>query len=164
MSNLSAKYDPSITQVPRVPITESMSQTLAYLHGGLMPANLLDVSTQTSAYRDAVIAGIYKEGYAPAVLPTFLRELQTIENVMEGFEVTLCEYAATAAYLEGDLELVKEVLMRVPGPSVTSYIKTLYQALAIKKWGKDMFNTAIGNSAQNAIQHWEMVKDQYNQV
>jgi hypothetical protein len=135
-----------------------MSQTLAYLHGGLIPADMLDASTQTTHYRDAVIAGIYKEGYAPAVLPTFLRELQTIENVMEDFEITLCEFAATAAYLSGELELTKEILMRVPGASATSYIKTLYQAIAIKKWGKDMFNTAIGNGADNAIQQWEITQ------
>jgi hypothetical protein len=141
-----------------------MLQTLGYLQGGLMPANLLDVSTQTSAHRDAVIAGIYKEGNAQFVLPTFLRELQTIETVLDPREITLCEYAATAAYLMGELDLVKEILMRVPGPSVTSYIKTLYQAIAIKKWGSDMFNTAIGNGSESAILQWEMVKDQYNQV
>jgi predicted membrane-bound spermidine synthase len=123
-----------------------------------MPADMLDASTQTTHYRDAIIAGIYKEGYAPAVLPTFLRELQTIQNVMEDFEITLCEFAATAAYLSGELELTKEILMRVPGPSVTSYINTLYQAIAIKKWGKDMFNTAIGNGADNAIQQWEITQ------
>jgi hypothetical protein len=159
MSNQSAKFDPNVTKVPRVPHTENMSQTLAYLHGGLMPADMLDASTQTTHYRDAVIAGIYKEGYAPAVLPTFLRELQTIENVMEDFEITLCEYAATAAYLAGELELTKEILMRVPGPSVTSYIKTLYQAIAIKKWSADIFTTAIGNGADNAIKQWQMVQD-----
>lgn len=158
MSNLSAKYDPNVTKVPRAPRTENMSQTLAYLHGGLMPSDLLDASTQTTHYRDALIAGIYKEGYAPAVLPTFLRELQTIETVMEGFEITLCEYAATTAYLAGDLDLTKEILMRVPGPSATPYIKTLYQAIAIKKWGKDMFNTAIGSGAEAALQQWEILK------
>lgn len=161
MSNLSAKYDPNVTAVPRAPFPENMSQSLAYLHGGLMPANLLDVSTQTSTYRDAVIASIYKEGYAPAVLPTFLRELQTIENVMEGFEITLCEYAATTAYLSGELELVKDILMRVPGPQVTSYIKTLYQAIALKQWGSEMFNTAIGNGAKSALDQWNMVSHQY---
>jgi hypothetical protein len=156
MSNLSAKFDPDVTKVPRAPHTENMSQTLAYLHGGLMPADMLDASTQTTSYRDAIIAGIYKEGYAPAVLPTFLRELQTIEHVMEDFEITLCEFAATAAYLSGELDLTKEILMRVPGPQATSYIKTLYQAIAIKKWGSDMFKTAIGNGADNAIQQWQM--------
>lgn len=160
MSNLSAKYDPDVTKVPRVPHTENMSQTLAYLHGGLIPADMLDASTQTTAYRDAIIAGIYKEGYAPAVLPTFLRELQTIQNVMEDFEITLCEYAATTAYLSGHLELTKEILMRVPGPSVTSYIKTLHQAIAVKQWSKDVFSMAIGNGVDNAIQQWEMIQNQ----
>jgi len=160
MSNLSAKYDPDVTKVPRAPHTENMSQTLAYLHGGLLPADMLDASTQTTAYRDAIIAGIYKEGYAPAVLPTFLRELQTIQNVMEDFEITLCEYAATTAYLSGHLELTKEILMRVPGPSVTSYIKTLHQAIAVKQWGKDVFSMAIGNGVDNAIQQWEMIQNQ----
>ena len=158
MSNLSAKYDPSIDKVPRVPHTENISQTVGYLQGGLMPADFLDASTQTITYRDAVIARVYKDGYAQAVLPTFLKELQTIEIVMSPFEITLCEYAATAAYLSGELDLVKEILMRVPGSEATSYIKTLYQAIALKKWSSDIFNTAIGNGADNAIHQWEMVQ------
>jgi hypothetical protein len=137
-----------------------MANTLTYLQGGLMPANLLTDSTQTTSYRDAVIAGIYKDGCAQSVLPTFLKELQTIENVMEDFEITLCEFAATTAYLTGELDLVKDILMRVPGTSVTSYIKTLYQAIAVKKWSQDIFSMAIGNGADNAIQQWEMVQNQ----
>jgi hypothetical protein len=159
MSNLSAKFDPNITKVPKVPHTENMAQTIAYIQGGLMPADMLEASTQTTAYRDAVIAGIYKEGYAPAALTTFLRELQTVENVMEGFEITLCEYAATTAYLSGELELTKEILMRVPGPSVTSYIVTLYQAIALKNWGQEVFSMAIGNGVDNALQQWELLQN-----
>jgi hypothetical protein len=161
MSNLSAKYDPEATPAPRAPFPENMPQTLAYLHGGLMPANLLDVSTQTSAYRDAVIASIYKEGYAPAVLPTFLRELQSTRVIIERFEITLCEYAASAAYLAGELELVKEILLRVPAQLVTSYIKTLYQAIALRQWNSETFKTAIGQSANHAIEQWDNVSHQY---
>lgn len=160
MSNLSAKFDPNTTQVPRVPHTENISQTVGYLQGGLLPADFLEASTQTMAYRDAVIARIYKEGYAQAVLPTFLRELRTINLVGESYEISLCEYAATAAYLAGELELTKEILMRVPASLATSYIKTLYQAIAIKKWSSDIFNTAISNGADNALQQWEMVQNQ----
>ena len=159
MSNLSAKYDPSINKVPRVPHTENISQTVGYLQGGLLPADFLEASTQTMAYRDAVIARIYKEGYAQAVLPTFLTELQTINLVGESYEVTICEYAATAAYLAGELDLVKEILMRVPSSLATSYIVTLYQAIALKKWSSDIFNTAIGNGADNALQQWEMLQN-----
>ena len=159
MSNLSAKYDPSISKVPRVPHTENISQTVGYLQGGLLPADFLEASTQTTAYRDAVIARIYKEGYAQAVLPTFLTELQTINLVGESYEVTICEYAATAAYLAGELDLVKEILMRVPSSLATSYIVTLYQAIALKKWSSDIFNTAIGNGADNALQQWEMLQN-----
>jgi hypothetical protein len=159
MSNLSAKFDPNVTQVPRVSHTENIAQAVAYLSGGLLPADLLDASTQTFVYRDALIARIYKEGYAEAVLPTFLRELQTINLVGEPYEISLCEYAATAAYLAGELDLTKEILMRVPASLVTSYINTLYKAIAIKKWGKDMFNTAIGNGADNALQQWEMLQN-----
>jgi hypothetical protein len=131
---------------------------VGYLQGGLLPADFLEASTQTTAYRDAVIARIYKEGYAQAVLPTFLTELQTINLVGESYEVTICEYAATAAYLAGELDLVKEILMRVPSSLATSYIVTLYQAIALKKWSSDIFNTAIGNGADNAIHQWEMVQ------
>ncbi|CAB4121870.1 hypothetical protein UFOVP27_16 [uncultured Caudovirales phage] len=161
MSNLSAKYEPTVTPAPRAPFPENMAQNLAYLHGGLLPANLLDISTQTSAYRDATIAATYKEGYAPGVLLTFLRELQTIEHVDEKHKVTLCEYAATMAYLSGELELVKEILIRVPSQSVTSYIKTLYTALAIKGWNADAFKNAIDSSSSRAIEHWEQLKNQY---
>lgn len=158
MSNLSAKFDPDVTKVPRAPHTENIAQTVAYLQGGLLPADMLDASTQTIAYRDAVIAKVYKEGYAETVLPTFLRELQTINLIGESHEITLCEYAATMSYLSGELELTKEILMRVPASLVTSYIKTLYQAIAIKKWSSDIFNTAIGNGADNAIQQWDMLQ------
>ena len=58
------------------------------------------------------------------------------------------------------MELTKEILMRVPGPSVTSYIKTLHQAIAVKQWGKDVFSMAIGNGVDHAIQQWEMIQNQ----
>ena len=159
MSNLSAKYDPSRDKVPRVPHTENISQTVGYLQGGLLPADFLEASTQTTAYRDAVIARIYKEGYAQAVLPTFLTELQTINLVGEPYEISLCEYAATAAYLAGELDLVKEILMRVPSSLATSYIVTLYQAIAIKNWGQEVFSMAIGNGVDNALQQWELLQN-----
>ena len=165
MLNLSAKYDPSASLISEVTDRSNLMNPdlcIAYIssHTGI-PGCFLPLSTQTTAYRDAVIASMYKQGLSETVLIELNTKLQTLSVVSTPDEVTLCEYVATAAYLCNEMDLVKEVLLRVPPTMVTTYVQTLYQAIALKQWSVEVFQIAISTGADQSIQQWEQVAELY---
>ena len=161
MPNLSVKYDPD--QMPLTRVTDNNQKldipiVMAYISSNMMPGCFLPISTQTSAYRDAAIMFMHKNDLTESVLSALARELRTVSVVVTKEEIALCEYVATAAYVQNDLELVKQTLLRVPAPLATNYLKTLYQAVALRQWDGGMFKHALNNMADNASQQWESIK------
>ena len=165
MLNLSAKYDPSASQISEVTERSNLmnpDMCLAYISGHIgIPGCFLPLSTQTHTYRDAVIALMYKQGSSERVLIELNKKLQTLSVVSTSDEVTLCEYVATAAYLCNEMDLVKEVLLRVPPTMVTTYVQTLYQAIALKQWSGEVFQTVISQGADRSLEQWGLVEGLY---
>ena len=162
MPNLSVKYDPD--QTPLSLITDASQKldipiVMSYIASGMgMPGCFLPLSTQTTAYRDAAIMYMRINNTSEAVLKALATQLRSIKDVITRDEITLCEYVATAAYICNEQELVKEVLLRVPAPLATNYLKTLYQAVAIRQWDGAMFRHALTNTGDSAQQQWESMK------
>jgi hypothetical protein len=158
MSTLSAKYDPQAVPVNESGNMTEINQIVLYVGSGLLPQNLLRMSTQTSALRDAFVANIARTSMVEGALATFLGKLVTIENVMTAEEIAVCEYAATLAYMTNNIDLVKEILMRVPPKSVNSYLQTLYTAVAVRKWSSEIFNDALAEASTQSLYRWEAEK------
>lgn len=156
MLNLSAKYDPNAPKPPRGGPIKSTQEAILYLSNDMMPRNLWELSTQTTSFKDAMLGAMSTSANKAACLPIILAELSTIDSVLPGEGVVICEFAATIAFMIGELELVKEILLRVPPQYATSYTKTLYTALALKKWSGDQFTMALSNSSSTAQTMWEI--------
>jgi len=161
MPNLSVKYDPD--QTPLLLITEASQKldvpiVMSYIASNMMPGCFLPLSTQTTAYRDAAIMYMHTSNTTESVLKALTIQLRSVKDVITRDEITLCEYVATAAYICNEQELVKEVLLRVPAPLATNYLKTLYQAVAIRQWDGAMFRSALKTTADSAQQQWESMK------
>lgn len=162
MSNLSTKYDPTEISPMLITIFDGVQEAVSYLNKGVLPTDVLRLSTQTPHFRDAVMIIMYHEANIENILPNvFLKQLRTIESVSTPEQITLCEFAATAAYLSGRLDIVKECILRVPPEKITSYIKTLYTAVAIKQWQGRDFRNALTMDAKDCIDRWEKVKHMY---
>jgi hypothetical protein len=162
MSNLSAKYDPTATYPQITGDITTVEQTVLYVDADIMPSNLLKLSTQTSSFRDAFIVVVLASGQAETCAKTFAKCLSTIEHVTTAEDRALCELTATMAYMADDMNLAKEALLRVPSQLVTSYIKTLYQAIALRKWNAETFKQAIANTTDNALNMWRVEKSSLN--
>jgi len=162
MSNLSAKYDPQAVNPQMGGSIDVAEQLVLYVSAGIMPSNLLEWSTQTVALRDAFLVIALKSNSTEGCARTFIQALNTVEYVQTKTELTLCEYAASMAYMSGQLDLAKEVIMRVPAQQASNYIKTLYQAIGLRKWTSETFNQAIANTSDNAINMWNVEKESLN--
>jgi len=162
MSNLSAKYDPQAVYPQISGSIDGAEQLVLYVSAGIMPSNLLEWSTQTEALRDAFLVIALKSNSTEGCARTFIQALNTVEHVQTKTELTLCEYAASMAYMSGQLDLAKEVIMRVPAQQASNYIKTLYQAIGLRKWTSETFNQAIANTTDNAINMWNVEKESLN--
>ena len=137
-----------------------VSQMVLYVSSEIVPANLLELSTQTSALRDAFfVTAMRSDDTIERCLITFVKLLSSKERIIDKADITLCEYAATMAHMAGELDLAKEILMRVPPQQITSYIKTLYNAIAIRKWSSEIFKQAIANTTENALNLWRVEKN-----
>jgi hypothetical protein len=75
---------------------------------------------------------------------------------MGDYDIVLCELVMSAAYIANEIDLVKETMLRVPPQSATSYMKSVYDALAKARWSSLSFRDALNNG--NAITAWEMEK------
>ena len=154
MSILSATYDPS-QQAPAVgPTMYDPDQIVMYVSSGIIPSNLFESSTQSSALRDAVFVTMVRHKNAPECLIAFMKQLKSMQDIDHVNKVLVCEFAATAAYVCGELNLTKEILMRVPPHQVTSYIKTLYHAIALRQWDSQAFTKALSNTTDSALNLW----------
>jgi hypothetical protein len=141
---------------------DGAEQLVLYVSAGIMPNNLLAWSTQTSTLRDAFFVIALKSDSSHGCVKTFAQALSTVETVDSKERLVLCEYTATMAYMSGQLNLAKEAILRVPPQHATSYIKTLYQAIALRKWTSETFNQAIANTSENALNMWVTEKTALN--
>ena len=158
MSNLSAKYIGNVP-VQVGPKVSEPAMAVMYLEAGIIPVNLIPLSTQTKAYRDAMISMFSITNDKSAVLRVLLAELQNLPDIVVAEQVTLCELAATIAYFMGEHDLVKEILIRVPSNMVSSYIKTLYTSIAIRGWNGEFFKSMMQEKASLVMDQWTAEKE-----
>jgi len=126
---------------------------------GMIPENFGDVSTQTIAFRDTVMGNIVDCPDKEAVLRTLLQQISATEKVATNWEVAYCEYAASIALLLNEVELFKEILLRVEPTSVSSMIKTLYDSVVVNKTlTPEKYSLVIRQSASRSRATWESQK------
>ena len=144
------------TQSDKVTDTES---PVLYLMAGMIPENLGRISTQTSAFRDSLLGNILDCPDKEAVLATFVQFINATEKITEEWEVSYCEYAATIAYALNDIDLFKEILLRVEPKSASSMLHALYSAVVVNKTiTPESYVSVVRQSSAIARVTWESQK------
>lgn len=155
MLNLLPDYEEGIASPSYASPVFEPDTVLLYLHNNIIPNNLFEISTQTKSFRDAVLARMAKADDVSQIANTLVRKLKTTKQVLTNEDISLCEYAATAAYLCGDYKLVKEILLRVPPQLATRYINILYTSISIRLFDVHTFKTAVEATTNSADLAWE---------
>ena len=139
-------------------VTDPESPVL-YLMTGMIPENLGDISTQTSAFRDSLLGNILDCPDKEAVLATFVQFINATEKITENWQVSYCEYAATIAYALNDIDLFKEILLRVEPKSASGLLHTLYSAVVVNKTiTPESYVLVVRQSSARAKVTWESQK------
>jgi hypothetical protein len=129
-----------------------------YISSGAIPENFGTLSTQTSTFKEAMLAHMATTDVIEGMLSTLTTRLQCIESVNTPEEIALCEYTASAAYFANNLELTKQTLLRINPAETSQYIKTLHKALVVNGWTGERFKAAIYTAHNNSIEMWKTEK------
>jgi len=159
MSNsLSVKFNPE-ARFPQV-VSRINDPELAcmYISSGAIPENFGTLSTQTSTFKEAMLAHMATTDVIEGMLATLAARVQCIESVNTPEEIALCEYTASAAYFANNIELTKQTLLRINPAETSQYIKTLHKALVVNGWTGERFKAAIYTAHNNSIEMWKNEK------
>jgi hypothetical protein len=130
-----------------------------YLMAGMIPDNLASWSTQTSSFRDLVMAHIVSANASMDALTTFINYMRASQSLTTQQDIALCEYAAMLSIATDNIDLFKEILLRVPPMQATSLLKGLYQSVVVNKLiSGTTYRNIIMDSATQATLQWEGAK------
>jgi hypothetical protein len=129
-----------------------------YISSGAIPENFGTLSTQTSTFKEAMLAHMATTDVIEGMLSTLAARIQCIESVNTQEEIALCEYMASAAYFSNNIELTKQTLLRINPAETSQYIKTLHKALVVNGWTGERFKAAIYTAHNNSIELWKTEK------
>jgi hypothetical protein len=129
-----------------------------YISSGAIPENFGTLSTQTSTFKEAMLAHMATTDVIEGMLATLAARVQCIESVNTPEEIALCEYTASAAYFANNIELTKQTLLRINPAETSQYIKTLHKALVVNGWTGERFKAAIYTAHNNSIEMWKTEK------
>jgi len=161
---LSVKYDPnSKPAMIAGPVNEPETPVI-YLMSGMIPSNLALLSTQTTAFRDLLIANTLSCPDTESVLATFAQQLRCVNGtISQPLDIVYCEYAASLAFASDDMDLFKEILIRVEPTKISPFIRTLYEAALVNKSLKSSdYVNIVKNSVYRVKDQWERDKQNLN--
>ena len=99
---------------------------------GMVPENLVELSTQTKSFRDLVMAYTLECADTESVLSTFTQNIRSVEGpLFNKTDMVYCEYAASLAFAMGNTDLFKEILLRVDPTKLSSFLYMLYKAIIV---------------------------------
>jgi hypothetical protein len=134
-----------------------------YLKNGMYPTNLNNLASQSHVFRDAVLASIGMSSDQSTQLQTLVTKIASTQTIDLPEDVTMCELAATIAWIKEEEHIFKEVLLRVPPNRVTSYLHSLYTNFSTPQ-GRLSANELKGLVTRNykeTLARWEAVKANY---
>jgi len=159
MSNsLSVKFNPEARFPQVVSRIDDPELACMYISSGAIPENFGTLSTQTSTFKEAMLAHMATTDVIEGMLNTLATRLQCIESVNTPEEIALAEYTASAAYFSDNIELTKQTLLRINPAETSPYIKSLHKALVVNGWTGERFKATIYSVHSQSIESWKTEK------
>jgi hypothetical protein len=106
---------------------KSVSEHATILSMKGMPSMLLLNTSSDSNFRDAILHQVIDAG--PNVLEVFIQAVKSSPNDTESLTYW-CEYAAALAYAQGEPDLAKAIVLRLPPTTSSSLIKNIAVGLS----------------------------------
>lgn len=162
MLDLHLQYDPNISLTHHM-VTGFPDHTVTgnMLTSGLMPDNLVEITTRSVNFRDAVINHVIRHAASEPERQKALELLSAaVASTPTDAEETLriySEYTAAFAYAWGETVLATRAVLRNQPNNAGNFLSTIASALN-KKMDTAMFNSLIMNSTSNAPAQWEQVE------
>jgi hypothetical protein len=155
---LSVKYNPEARFPQIVGSTDDPELACMYISSGGFPDNFGKLSTQTSTFKEAMLAHMATTDTIEGMLETLTRRLQCIESINTPEEIALCEYTASAAYFSGNIDVVKETMLRVNPAETSPYIRSMHKALTENNWSSERYKATIYSVHSGSIDVWKSEK------
>ena len=155
---LSVKFNPEARFPQVVARIDDPELACMYISSGAIPENFGALSTQTSTFKEAMLAHMATTDVIEGMLNTLAARIQCIESVNTPEEIALCEYTASAAYFSNNIELTKQTLLRINPGETSPYIRSLHKALVVNGWTGERFKATIYSVHSHAIETWKNEK------
>jgi hypothetical protein len=155
---LSVRYNPEARFPQIVGSTDDPELACMYISSGGFPDNFGKLSTQTSTFKEAMLAHMASTDTIEGMLESLTKRLQCIDIVNTLEEIALCEYTASAAYFLNDIDLVKETMLRVNPAEASPYMQAMHKALTINGWSGERFKATIYTTNRGSIETWNSEK------
>jgi hypothetical protein len=161
---LSVRYDSNSKPAIFTSKVDDPKTPVLYLMAGMIPENLVALSTQTSTFRDLVITNILECPDEESVLTTFTQNIRSVEGLISNqTDIVYCEYAASIALAMGNMDLFKEILMRVDPTKLSPLLHTLYETtIKNKVLDSQLYRQMFKDSKENLNQTWDHLKGTLN--
>jgi hypothetical protein len=105
----------------------SVAENVNLLNARYLPTSLISATASNSNLRDAILHEVIDGG--PYVLEVFIQAVKSYAND-ELSLVTYAEYAAAIAYAQGQPDLAKAIVLRIPPTTNSSLIKNIAVGLS----------------------------------
>jgi hypothetical protein len=143
--------------------TFDISECAVSLASGLIPRNFIEVSNQSTNFRDGVLHYLVDKVDDPRVQQTVLELLSAAvasqictEEGIDSLRI-YSEYAAPLALSWGETLLAGRIIVRNNSMRTSNFLKTTATAFD-KKMETHMFKSLIVNSTASARMMWETVE------
>jgi hypothetical protein len=164
MLDLQVTYDPNISIGGHMTnSTFDISECAVSLASGLIPRNFIEVSNQSTNFRDGVLHYLVDKVDDPRVQQTVLELLSAAvasqictEEGIDSLRI-YSEYAAPLALSWGETLLAGRIIVRNNSMRTSNFLKTTATAFD-KKMETHMFKSLIVNSTASARMMWETVE------
>ena len=143
--------------------TFDIAECAVGLASGLIPRNFIEVSNQSTNFRDGVLNYLVDKVEDTEVQKTVLELLSAAvasqQSTEEGCDALriYSEYAAPLALSWGEKELAGRIIVRNNSMRTSNFLKTTAIAFD-KKMETHMFKALISNSTASARSMWENVE------
>jgi len=160
---LSVRYDSNSKPAIFTSRVADPETPVLYLMAGMIPENLVALSTQTSTFRDLIITNTLECPDEESVLTTFTQNIRSVEGLISNqTDIVYCEYAACIALAMGNMDLFKEILMRVDPTKLSPLLHTLYKTVIHKVIDSQSYRQMFKDSKEAVNQAWDHLKGTLN--
>jgi hypothetical protein len=160
LADIKIAYDPTVN-IDKLTVNGDSTHTQAafYLSRGYIPNNLLDISAQSTNFRDAVIYYLLDQSDRSEIEQALTVLTKAISSLDDGDIRLLAysEYAAVLATVLDEKTIAAKVIKRNNLSTASNMLKTIAMAIS-KSMPGNAFTELIKNSNRNAVETWTQLE------